>query len=145
VGIRWYANDGSEESRAALRWAAEEAELRGADVEAVLAWMSPRLLGAIAPHADRPMPVVVGDPGVDARDAEQALVEVLGEVFGDRLPPRLTPLVVEGHPAGVLLAQALHADLLVVGSRGRSGRAWSCRQPNQPRPQQPGRPCAPCA
>jgi nucleotide-binding universal stress UspA family protein len=113
--------DGSDESRAALRWAAEEAEAHGADMEAVYAVTPHRLFGAIAPHASQPMPVVMGEPGADTRRAEPALAGFLQQVFDDRVPPRLKPLVVEGKPAAVLLAQALDADLLVIGSRGDGG------------------------
>ena len=113
--------DGSEESRVALRWAAEEAKVHDADVEAVLAFQSTQLLGAIAPHPGVPMPVVMGEPDTDAAQAEKTLAEILEEVAADLPPARLTPLAIEGKPATVLLAQAADADLLVVGSRGSGG------------------------
>jgi nucleotide-binding universal stress UspA family protein len=60
--------------------------------------------------------------GSDRQD-EEALDRLLREVLGSRLPSKLTQVVKEGHPVGVLLAQAVDAALLVVGARGRGGFA----------------------
>lgn len=111
--------DGSDESDAALRWALEEARLRGAIVEAVHAWGYP--------------PTAVGPGFVAMIDAElietlhqaaeevidRALTEAAGEA-GDVKVVRATP---EGPAAPALLEAAEGAELLVVGSRGHGGFA----------------------
>jgi nucleotide-binding universal stress UspA family protein len=112
--------DGSEESRAALRWAADEADLRNAELEAVLAWERPYLI-PVPQMSQGAFPISPVDPELLGRQAERTLHESLGEVFGEQLPARLKPLVLEGNPAGVLLSRALNAELLIVGSRGHGG------------------------
>jgi nucleotide-binding universal stress UspA family protein len=103
--------DGSKGADAALRWALAEATLRGADVEAVLAWEYPYL--------DR--------LGRAVRDELQAQAEAhLAELVGPVTAsldgaPALHPRAVRGSPADALLAAGAHADLLVVGRRGRGG------------------------
>lgn len=102
--------DGSEASKDALLWAARQAELTGASLEAVMTWeMTPTPYGY-------PLPVPNGyDPAANAKQAlDEAVYDVLGEPDGIEL----TPLVVEGPAAITLLNLAKGADLLVVGSRG---------------------------
>jgi nucleotide-binding universal stress UspA family protein len=101
--------DGSESSKAALRWALRQAELTGAAVDAVTAW---------------DIPVTYGwTPIPDSADLEGAarkmLSDVLAEVAGAGAEVR--PLVVQGNAARVLLDAAKGADLLVVGTRGHGG------------------------
>jgi nucleotide-binding universal stress UspA family protein len=116
--------DGSEGSRAALRWAAEEAELRDADLEAVMARMPPLPMALYGPGST-PIPTTTAplDPQARARMSEQALQQILRDVLGAQLPSRLTWGFEEGHPVGVLLARSRDADLLVVGARGGGGFA----------------------
>ncbi|MFF4568202.1 universal stress protein [Streptomyces sp. NPDC001410] len=76
--------DGSEPSKAALRWAVGQARLTGGVVEAVLARAT-----------------------LEAVDVDR--------------PVRVTPCVMEGNPARVLLDAAQGADLLVPGAGGTAG------------------------
>lgn len=102
--------DGSDTSIAALRWACRQAERTGARVEAMIAWQWPIGFGAA-------IPVASGyDPGGDARTL---LDQVLSEVSGEFPSVPLAGRAVEGHPSEVLVEASRHADLLVVGSRGR--------------------------
>ena len=107
-------------ARAALRWALDEARLRGARVYAVHAWRTPlehwpEAYAAAAAlsyselteplrqsHAGQLARVVAEETaGVDDVDVEQELVV--------------------GTATDVLCERAKRADLLVVGSRGRGG------------------------
>jgi nucleotide-binding universal stress UspA family protein len=100
--------DGSEPSKEALRWAARQARIIGADLQVVAAWEFPVAWGWVPPYpADF-------DPEGDTR---RALEATLGEVLGPDAPARL--VVVEDSPAPALLRAAADAELLVVGSRGR--------------------------
>ena len=101
--------DGSGSSREALRWAIGQAKLTGAMVEAVLAWRYPSTYG-MAPMAGSEVDL--------EGEARKALIDTLNEVSA--LEPDVTvhPMVIEGHPAEVLVREAKDADLLVVGSRG---------------------------
>jgi nucleotide-binding universal stress UspA family protein len=107
--------DGSEPSLAAVAWAAEEAELRGATLEAVLAWT----------YLDQP-----GDgtfrPDYTESDARQFLEAALDQALGHRGAPsaaRVEPVLVCDNPARALLGRSDGADLIVVGHRGRGGFA----------------------
>jgi nucleotide-binding universal stress UspA family protein len=114
--------DGSAGSRAALRWAAEEAELRDADLEAVMAQMPPLPMPLFGPGST-PVPTTTAplDPQARTRVSREALEELLHEAFGAQLPSRLSWHFQEGHPVQVLLGRTADADLLVVGARGEGG------------------------
>jgi nucleotide-binding universal stress UspA family protein len=107
--------DGSEGSIAALRFAVEEAKVRGAEVRAVNAWHVP--------------PAVYGSgwapAGVDFDEfrklAEDALAQSLEDAGAAAAEVTVTPVLREGQPADVLCAEAEHADMIVVGSRGLGG------------------------
>jgi len=89
--------DGSEASKRALRWAADQAKLIGAELKVVTTWEYPPTLGWAPPYPSD------FDPDADARKALSATVaEVLGADPG--LVMHLT--VVEGHPAYVLTETA---------------------------------------
>ena len=106
--------DGSEHSKQALRWALQEARLRGASLEAVHAWTIPVYNGygfgavPIDPEALRDGAREMLDVAVDA------VVTGAKDVLVDRK-------VVEGLAARALVEEAGGADLLVVGSRGLGG------------------------
>jgi nucleotide-binding universal stress UspA family protein len=105
--------DGSPHARRALVHAVAEARLRGAVVDAVLAyappadWSAPEF-GVLVPRAE-------ADVVEDARRLlDRELVDVPDDVH-------VEPIVVAGPAARALLETAKGADLLVVGSRGRGG------------------------
>ena len=114
--------DGSPVSADALRWAAAEARLRGARLQVVHAW-------TFIP------PTAIGDPGLIAvpsgdlvgqLDAEEAsagagLDAVIAEALGPTPDVPLESTLVEGDAGDVLVAASRDADLVVVGSHGRSG------------------------
>jgi len=106
--------DGSDSSKAALRWAILQTKLTSGSVDAVTAWHYPSTYGW-AP---------VGDSVVDIEgEAKKTLACALAEVSGLDPEVSVRPLVAEGHAADVLLRTARGADLLVVGSRGHGGFA----------------------
>lgn len=104
--------DGSPSSKAALRWALQQAKATGAEVEAVYAWQYPVSFGA---------PVALL-PGEDiAAEAGTALADAIGNAAADESGVTVHRRVVLGDPAGALLSRAQGADLLVVGDRGYGG------------------------
>jgi nucleotide-binding universal stress UspA family protein len=110
--------DGSEESRAALRWAADQAVAHGARLEVVCAWDLP-FSGLATSYS--PEPAGLPDAREVARRAENALDQTLQEVLGRDTPLDIERVVEAGDPAAVLVRRSEGADLLVVGSRGHGG------------------------
>lgn len=109
--------DGSKPSRDALRWALDEARLRGAPVEVVYAWRYPVM--TYAPGIMAPPIYARDDLADEARRILDATVEA---VTGDITPDiALDAVVVEGPAAQALVKRAGPGDLLVVGHRGRGG------------------------
>ena len=105
--------DGSEESKPALRWAVEYAQMSGAPLHALMAWDLPVSYG---------MPAIYDD--VDfGEQAETTIAETVAAVVGDSVT--VTHRVERGHPAAVLVAASEQARLLVVGSHGHGGFAAS--------------------
>jgi len=105
--------DGSPESEAALRFALEEARLRGLPLRVVCAWEPPsaRYVGeAFAPTGD-----AFREAEGHAEDVLRAALEAIPADSG----VVVEAVSVEGHPPTVLAEQAADAVLLVVGSRGR--------------------------
>lgn len=112
--------DGSEEAKAALRFALDEAELRQATVRVVHSWQ----FGYIGVSGIEGFsPVVGADLGDLRRRAEVALDALLHEVASAGSGVVVEQHVVEGAPATVLVDESRDADLLVVGSRGHGGFA----------------------
>ena len=105
--------DGSESSKAALRWAIRQAKRTGASVDAVTAWRYPAGYGwgPVASELDL------------EGEARSILTEALGEVSGLCPEVPVRPLIAEGHTVEVLVRAAKDADLLVTGSHGHSGLA----------------------
>lgn len=110
--------DGSPSSLEALAWAGAQAALTGAALEAVASWEYPVGHG-LAPTGFEWAPVV--DTGEVEQHTREALEAWVVQVLGPDAAVRR--LVLEGHPAPVLLERAAGADLLVVGSRGHGGFA----------------------
>lgn len=104
--------DGSVPSKAALAWAVRQARLTGASVEAVIAWETPASYGYPMPAAP-----AVSYEELAADVARTAIAGLSGR--GDAV--NITPKVIEGNAAQVLLDVSKGADLLVVGSRGHGG------------------------
>jgi nucleotide-binding universal stress UspA family protein len=114
--------DGSDASNRALRWAAEEAKLRGAPLVAVHAW-------TFVPAQP------IGDPGMLAvpagdlpgqleseRDAAEGVLDTAaGEALSTAPGIEVERKLIEGDAAETLVAESASADLVVVGSHGRSG------------------------
>jgi len=103
--------DGSPSSRAALRWAVNQAKLTGGTVDAVIAWQIPASVTGYGWTA------IV--PDMNFEDiAKKTLEEAVSDVVGADEVPAVRSLVVHGIAAKVLLDAAADADLLVVGRRG---------------------------
>ena len=114
--------DGSDASREALRWSAEEAQLRGARLVVVHAW-------SFVP------PQPIGDPGLLAvpagdlpgqlqaeRDASTAALEAaVSDALAATPGIDVEQKLVEGDAGDVLVGESDSAQLVVVGSHGRSG------------------------
>jgi nucleotide-binding universal stress UspA family protein len=101
--------DGSPGSKVALRWALEQAERTGADVEAVHVWRP-----GTGYYACMPVAFAVDDL---ADAAETVLLDTLVEVtreYGRSVPIR--PRVLRGLAADELLHAARSAQLLVLGA-----------------------------
>jgi nucleotide-binding universal stress UspA family protein len=116
--------DGSPASQAALRFGAEEAQLRGATLVAVHAWsyIPP---GPLAEPGLVPAPVMDVPGNLELmRDGAQAEFDAaIDEAFSGSPQIEIERKLVEGDAAEVLEREAQNADLLVVGSRGRSAIA----------------------
>lgn len=107
--------DGSTGSRAALRWAWDEARAHGATLEIVTAWQYP-ITTALPAFGSMPTP---DDLQGEAR--AEMLAVVADEGITAEGGVEVTTLVAEGTATQVLLDAAAKADLLVVGSRGHGG------------------------
>jgi nucleotide-binding universal stress UspA family protein len=107
--------DGSAGSVDALRWALDEARLRGAAVEVVHAWQYP-YVGEIAGMAAPAAPLEALEAS-----ARAVLDETVEQAGGSATGLEMETSVVLGPAAPALLQRAEGADLLVVGSRGRGG------------------------
>jgi nucleotide-binding universal stress UspA family protein len=108
--------DGSDCSHEALRFAVNEARMRGARLRIVTAWRIPAMAYASA-----------FAPGIDPQFFQHTAASASKEATAEarRIAPDLeieatTP---EAQPAGALLSASENADLLVVGSRGHGGFA----------------------
>jgi nucleotide-binding universal stress UspA family protein len=102
--------DGSADGRAALAWAAREATARGSGLRLVHAWSVPSTDGIVGRHM------------VDAlRAAAEQLVEDEAAHARHLAPDApVTTRLEYGDPAVAIVQSSDEAELLVVGSRGRS-------------------------
>jgi nucleotide-binding universal stress UspA family protein len=120
--------DESAGSDSALRWALQEARLRGAKLRVV--------------HVYPPAPLPVSEAGVGAvggmgvpvvaesaaelgraaaAEATNLIEEALRRAGTDSLHVEIERVALEGAPAQTLIESARGMDLLVLGSRGRGG------------------------
>lgn len=113
--------DGSDSSRAALRWAYDEALHHDASLTAVMVWHAPVVpmippYGSMAPE---------GYSDVPRENAVAVLDELIGALGSGEGTPEVEvrTSIEEGNPAKVLIERSKEADLLVVGSRGQGGFA----------------------
>jgi nucleotide-binding universal stress UspA family protein len=106
--------DGSNSSRNALRWAADEAEKSGATLDVVMTWHDPYPEMWIPRLGPTPDPLGL---------TRTALERVVTGTLGDHPSVKVEQIAAEGHAARVLVEAATGAELLVVGSRGLGGFA----------------------
>jgi nucleotide-binding universal stress UspA family protein len=107
--------DGSDGAVQALRFAIEEAKIRGAELRAVSAWhVPPAVYGAGWAPAST-------DLDEFRKLAEESLRQSVEEAGSTEAGIEVTPVVREGHPVDVLLEESEGADLLVLGTRGLGG------------------------
>jgi nucleotide-binding universal stress UspA family protein len=105
--------DASEESKEALRWAANYARFVGASLEVVHAWH---------PAEEHAWLQSLPPPANPTEVAREALARVVDQVVADLDPPlQVRTAVIEGHAAKVLVQESRGATLLVVGNRGFGG------------------------
>ena len=105
--------DGSPSSAAALRWAAKQARLTGAEIHAIMTWELPTAY-SWAPVVQKPD---------YADECEAFLAQTVKDALGDVAAHQVRWEALPGHPAWRLIEAADGADLLVVGSRGHGGFA----------------------
>jgi nucleotide-binding universal stress UspA family protein len=105
--------DGSDASASALRWAIEEASLRGAVVRAIHAWTVPVMA---SPVGVLPVTVHHSELAESAEAAARSWVEAARAAVPHHDVP-VEVSAVEGAPATALLAAAGRADMLVVGGK----------------------------
>jgi nucleotide-binding universal stress UspA family protein len=106
--------DGSTESLAALRFAAEAAAVSGSALHVLHAWVAPYWATAMW---SPPIHDIDESRAVAAATLRNSVSAALGDAPG----PRVEQSVLEGPAGPALVEAAREADLLVVGSRGRGG------------------------
>ncbi len=107
------AVDGTDASRAALRWAAAEAERRGSGLTALLAWT---FLEPQGPQGRQSFDAAYGAP-----QAEEALATIVREVLGDEPTVAVEQTAVCDLAPAAILEAAAGAQLVVVGAHGTRG------------------------
>ncbi len=106
--------DRSEQSLNALRWAAEEAALRKANLRVISAWDVPFDFDT-TDRSVRPYDRV-------RQETTTAVEAAIEQVVSDPLLRESVEMIIEhGNPTPVLLAQSAEADMIVVGARGTGG------------------------
>ena len=103
--------DGSPASQEALRWAVNEARLRGCRVEAISAWHMDYGLAIGSMSAE----IALQLSPENRRAAQQVVLDGAVEEFTD---VEILRVLVEGDPRTALTKASQDAELLVVGSRG---------------------------
>lgn len=108
--------DGSKYSVAALRWALDEARVRGARIRAVHSWGTP----FVSTYHEAAH--LIDTDFAALRTAAAAVLEsAVAAALAGREDVEIEQVVVEGPPAAALIEAARDAALLVVGSRGIGG------------------------
>ena len=113
MGVVVVGVDGSDASMDALRFAADEARLRGIPIRVVCGW-SPPVTGKW------PAGVMLDPEPFEraARETIDAMMTAVGSEFGGI---EVESVVAVGGGANAVLEQCSDAELVVVGSRGRGG------------------------
>jgi len=107
--------DGSEHSKAALRWAVKEAELRGASLREVHAW---QVYPALYPGTT----ITARDFDEVRAQASSFVEEFVAEVVPEHEGVEIEAVAVQGESvAPALVDNSADAELQVVGSRGLGG------------------------
>ena len=106
--------DGSDASKVAVAYAAEEASLRGVPLTAVYAWMPPLTPGLEYLWSEE----LVASQSTAAEESIAIGVAGLAERYPDL---EIKREIVQAPPVAALVQTAESAELLVVGSRGRGG------------------------
>jgi nucleotide-binding universal stress UspA family protein len=114
--------DGSASSLEALRWAADEARLRNARLVALHAWV----FVPAAPIGDPGMIAIpagdlVGQLEAETEAARAELADSIAQVLGPEPDVEVEARLTENDAPEALVAASEGADLVVVGSHGRSG------------------------
>jgi nucleotide-binding universal stress UspA family protein len=114
--------DGSGSSHEALRWSVEEARLRSAQVVAIHAWtfIPPQALGDPGLLA-MPAGDIAGELSAENEAAHAVLSTAVEDALGGDPAVEVEQRIVEGDAGEVLVTESAAADLVVVGSHGRSG------------------------
>jgi nucleotide-binding universal stress UspA family protein len=120
MGVIVVGVDHSDGAKEALRFALQEARLRGATLRVVHAWQF-GYIGALGIEGS--FPAVGGDLEELRRAAAIALDATLAELVADTAGVDVERCVDQGAAAAVLVEESRDADLLVVGSRGHGGFA----------------------
>lgn len=119
MGVIVVGVDNSDGAKAALRFALEEAKLRGARLRAVHAWQFASI--------DAPGIEASGQPmfGAEIADLQRSVAAsfeaTLREAIPDTNGTDVEHRIVEGTAAAALVEESRGADLIVVGSRGLGG------------------------
>jgi nucleotide-binding universal stress UspA family protein len=106
--------DGSPESMGALEWAYDEAIVSGAELTVVHAWIYPYTV------SHNSMREIRKPLELEAARELQSSLDSLGKKLTDGAVV-LHSTLSENTPAEALVQEAIGADLIVVGSRGRGG------------------------
>lgn len=114
--------DGTPESQLALRWATEEAKVRGLPVRVISVYEWPP-----TPPLSVPLTTSHGSDVPPTPEANEAARRAMDEAYvyvRDQIgESRVSGAHLTGRPAAILVAESTAAELLVVGSRSRSALA----------------------
>ncbi|HEX4983158.1 MAG TPA: universal stress protein [Ilumatobacteraceae bacterium] len=118
--------DGSDHSRTALAWATAQAVGRDVEIVALSTWRAP-----ILPSDAIGQPALLMDWSQFEAEFTRRVDEIIASTRHDAestpagavpaIVPRIVPRIEQGRPAHLLIEASRDAELLVVGSQGRSG------------------------